>query len=112
MNDEDHGCACCLLMLLIIFAFSQHIVAGILLLILCVILYAAYDYLKASNTSNTQFVSKAYFNCHTDITIPYDELQEISVITKAGMKIPLLAQGRFVLTGTEVLNEPLNVLTF
>ena len=61
MNDEDHDCACCLLMLLTIFAFSQHIVAGILLLILCVILYAAYGYLKASKSSNTQFVSKAYF---------------------------------------------------
>ena len=57
-------------------------------------------------------VSKAYFNCHTDITIPYDELQEISVVTKGGVRIPLLVDGRFVLEGTEVLNEPLNVLTF
>ena len=57
-------------------------------------------------------VSKAYFNCHTDITIPYDELQEISVVTKGGERIPLLVDGRFVLEGTEVLNEPLNVLTF
>ena len=51
-------------------------------------------------------VSKAYFNCHTDITIPYDELQEISVITNAGERIKLLEDGRFVLPGTEVLNEP------
>ena len=29
-------------------------------------------------------VSKAYFNCHTDITIPYEELEEISVVTKEG----------------------------
>jgi leucyl aminopeptidase (aminopeptidase T) len=57
-------------------------------------------------------VSKAYFNCHTDITIPYDELQEISVVTKGGVRIPHLVDGRFVLVGTEVLNEPLNVLTF
>lgn len=53
-------------------------------------------------------VSKAYFNCHTDITIPYDELGEISVVTKDGTKIPLLLDGKFVLTGTEVLNEPLD----
>lgn len=53
-------------------------------------------------------VSKAYFNCHTDITIPYDELQEISVVTKDGERIVLLQDGRFVLEGTEVLNEPLN----
>ena len=51
--------------------------------------------------------SKAYFNCHTDITLPYDELEEISVVTKEGKAIILLKDGRFVLTGTEVLNEPL-----
>lgn len=53
-------------------------------------------------------VSKAYFNCHTDITIPYDELAEISVVTAEGTKIPLLLEGRFVLSGTEILNEPLD----
>ena len=51
-------------------------------------------------------VSKAYFQCHTDITIPYEELEEISVVTKEGKKIILLRDGRFVLDGTEVLNEP------
>lgn len=51
-------------------------------------------------------VSKAYFHCHTDITIPYDELAEISVVTSDGAKIPLLLDGRFVLEGTEALNEP------
>ena len=52
-------------------------------------------------------VSKAYFNCHTDITVPYKELEEISVVTKDGTDIILLRDGRFVLPGTEVLNEPL-----
>lgn len=52
-------------------------------------------------------VSKAYFNCHTDITIPYEELEEISVVTKGGKHIILIKDGRFVLPGTEVLNEPL-----
>ncbi len=51
-------------------------------------------------------VSKAYFNCHTDITIPYDELGEISVVKKDGTRIPILLDGKFVLAGTEVLNEP------
>ncbi len=51
-------------------------------------------------------VSKAYFHCHTDITIPYDELREISVVTKDGTRIPLLLNGKFVLAGTEILNEP------
>ena len=52
-------------------------------------------------------VSKAYFNCHTDITIPYEELEEISVVTKDGKHIILIKDGRFVLLGTEILNEPL-----
>ena len=41
------------------------------------------------------------------ITIPYEELDEISVVTKEGKRIILLKNGRFVLPGTEVLNEPL-----
>lgn len=53
-------------------------------------------------------VSKAYFNCHTDITIPYEELEEICVVTKEGKHIILLENGRFVLPGTEVLNKPLD----
>lgn len=52
-------------------------------------------------------VSKAYFHCHTDITIPYEELEEISVVTKEGKNIILIENGKFVLPGTEVLNEPL-----
>lgn len=55
-------------------------------------------------------VSKAYFQCHTDITIPYEEIAEISVVTAEGNRIPLLLDGRFVLEGTEILNEPLDEL--
>lgn len=52
-------------------------------------------------------VSKAYFHCHTDITIPYEELKKIAVITETGEEISILENGRFVLPGTEILNEPL-----
>lgn len=51
--------------------------------------------------------SKAYFNCHTDITIPYHELDSIRVIRADGSEIPLIEGGRFVLPGTEELNEAL-----
>lgn len=51
-------------------------------------------------------IKKAYFNCHTDITIPYDELQEIAVIHGDGSRTPLILDGRFVLPGTEELNRP------
>ena len=50
---------------------------------------------------------KAYVNCHTDITIPYEELGSIQVIQRDGARISLIEDGRFVLSGTEILNEPL-----
>lgn len=50
---------------------------------------------------------KAYFNCHTDITIPYHELGDIVVHRRDGSTIPLIREGRFVLPGTEQLNEAL-----
>lgn len=52
-------------------------------------------------------VSKAYYHCHTDITIPYEELKHIYVITADGKEISLIENGEFVLPGTEILNEPL-----
>ena len=51
---------------------------------------------------------KAYFNCHTDITIPYGEIGEISSLKKDGSKVMLIQNGRFVLPGTEELNKPLD----
>lgn len=55
-------------------------------------------------------VAKAYFQCHTDITIPYEEIAEIAVVTAEGNRISLLKDGRFSLPGTEILNEPLGEL--
>ncbi|MCR4748684.1 MAG: aminopeptidase [Lachnospiraceae bacterium] len=51
---------------------------------------------------------KAYFNCHTDITIPYDELGSLIAVTAKGEEIELLRDGRFVTEGLEILNEPLS----
>ena len=48
---------------------------------------------------------KAYFNCHTDIVLPYGEIREISVVKKDGKTIPIILDSRFVLEGTQVLNE-------
>ena len=50
--------------------------------------------------------AKAYFDCHTDITIPYDELGELTAVCKDGNKIEIIRNGRFVLDGCEELNEP------
>ena len=55
-------------------------------------------------------VSKAYFQCHTDITIPYDELGEISVLTGTGERIFIIRDGQFVLEGCGELNRAFQVL--
>lgn len=47
--------------------------------------------------------SKAYFGVHTDVTIPYYELGDITAITENG-NIPIIQNGKFVLPGTEELN--------
>lgn len=48
---------------------------------------------------------EAYFNCHTDITIPYNELGSITAVLKDGEEIKLIENGKFVLPGTEALNR-------
>ena len=52
-------------------------------------------------------VSRAYFGCHTDITIPYSELGDIVAVCPDGREIFLIRDGRFVAEGTEPLNEAL-----
>ena len=51
-------------------------------------------------------LSMAYYGCHTDITIPYEELGSIRVIDDDGEMVSIIEKGRFVLPGTEKLNEP------
>ena len=51
-------------------------------------------------------ISLAYYGCHTDITIPYEELGSIRVVHEVGEMTSIIENGRFVLPGTEELNEP------
>ena len=48
-------------------------------------------------------MSKAYFQCHTDITIPYDELLELTAVEENGKETVIIQNGRFVLEGVEEL---------
>ncbi len=48
---------------------------------------------------------KAYFNCHTDITIPYEEIGAIYSVHPDGVRVAIIKDGRFVLDGTEELNR-------
>lgn len=52
-------------------------------------------------------MSRAYFSCHTDITIPYNELGDITAVKADGSEILLIQAGQFVLPGTEELNRAL-----
>ncbi len=48
-----------------------------------------------------------YFECHTDVTIPFDELDYIVSVDEKGNEYPIILDGRFVVEGTGELNEPL-----
>ncbi len=52
--------------------------------------------------------ARAYFSCHTDITVPYSELGDIVAVGEDEKEWMLIRQGRFVLEGTEELNRPLD----
>ena len=52
-------------------------------------------------------VSKAYFGCHLDITVPYSELGDIVAVRPDGTEEYVIRDGRFVVEGTEILNKAL-----
>ena len=62
---------------------------------------------NAISALRNEDMTKAYFNCHTDITIPYDELDKITAICPDGREIAIISDGKFVVPGTEELNIPL-----
>ena len=64
------------------------------------------------SAKRSEDMSKAYFNCHTDITIPYDEIGELTGVCKNGEEMPVIREGRFVVTGCEELNRPLDECSF
>lgn len=52
-------------------------------------------------------VSKAYFGCHLDITIPYSELGDITAVCPDGRELAVIRGGRFAAGGTEEMNRAL-----
>ena len=76
--------------------------------------YSWSEEIQVYNPNGKEIVAKSntvskekYFHCHTDITVPYEELKRIVVISKDGTETVILENGEFVLEGTEILNEPL-----
>lgn len=58
------------------------------------------------NSDKEEERAQAYYNCHTDITIPYEEIGGIYAVHTDGTRVAIIEDGRFVLPGTERLNEP------
>ena len=58
-------------------------------------------------TAQRKVDGQFYTNIHTDITLAFDELARLDGVRADGVRVPILANGRFVLPGTELLNEPL-----
>ena len=52
--------------------------------------------------------SRAYTNKHTDVTLPYSSLDSISVIHPGDREVFIIKNGRFVLPGTEMLNDAID----
>lgn len=55
----------------------------------------------------TSNIKEAYFQCHTDITIPYDELAEIVAVSADGAQTYIIRDGVFALSCAAKLNEAL-----
>ena len=62
---------------------------------------------KSNAVSDMRYTKplEAYYNCHTDVTIPYDELGELTAVRRDGTRIVIIRDGRFVLPGCEELNK-------
>lgn len=58
-------------------------------------------------TAQRKVDGQVYTNIHTDITLAFDELARLDGVRADGVRVSILANGRFVLPGTELLNEPL-----
>lgn len=53
--------------------------------------------------------ASAYFNCHTDITIPYNEIEYIRAADSEGREYGIIEKGRYAVEGTGELNAPLDI---
>ncbi|MEG0765940.1 MAG: aminopeptidase, partial [Pseudoflavonifractor sp.] len=74
--------------------------------------YNLYDHKEMTARENQRTAQRGtgqavYTNVHTDITLAFDELAALDGILADGSRVPILKDGRFVLAGTEPLNEPL-----
>ncbi|MCR4647734.1 MAG: aminopeptidase [Lachnospiraceae bacterium] len=76
--------------------------------------YSNEESVRVFNPDGKEMIAKEngepYTYCHTDITIPYDELGLLEAVSFSGERVKILENGKFVLAGCEELNIPLNEL--
>jgi leucyl aminopeptidase (aminopeptidase T) len=60
------------------------------------------------NEHSIQETPDAYTGVHIDITLAYEDLQSIDAVRADGTHLPIIRDGRFVIPGTDELNEPLD----
>lgn len=76
--------------------------------------YSNEESVRVFNPNGKEMMAKEngeeYTYCHTDITIPYDELGLLEAVMKDGERVPILKDGRFVLEGCDLLNDALEGL--
>ncbi len=76
--------------------------------------YSNEESVRVFNPDGKEMIAKEngepYTYCHTDITIPYDELGLLEAVSDSGERVKILENGKFVLEGCEELNVPLNEL--
>lgn len=74
--------------------------------------YSNEESVRVFNPDGKEMMAKEngeeYSYCHTDITIPYNELGSLSGVFANGDEVEIIHNGRFVLEGTEKLNEAFN----
>lgn len=74
--------------------------------------YNLYDHKEMTARENERTARRneggeVYTNIHTDITLAFAELERLEGVRADGVRTVILEKGRFVLPGTEALNEPL-----
>lgn len=74
--------------------------------------YSNEENVRVFNPNGKEMMAKRngepYTYCHTDITIPYDELGLLEAVNEKGESVSIIENGRFVLNGCEELNKALD----
>ena len=76
--------------------------------------YSNEESVRVFNPDGKEMIAKEngepYTYCHTDVTIPYDELGLLEAVANDGKTVSIIENGRFVLNGCEELNKALDTI--